>query len=196
MFLESDLFNWVILPLMIYFARIIDVSLGTMRIITLSRGMHKIAPILGFFEILIWLLAIRQIFSHLNNPACYVAYAAGFATGIFNGMWIERRLAIGYQVVRIITKYDAEKLVHALREKGFGVSALDGEGNSGPIKIIFTVVKRRDIQSVLGEVKHFNPRAFYSIEDVRAAAEGIFPNNGISNSSRFSLFTRFEKKGK
>lgn len=123
---NSDLFNWVLLPVGIYLARVTDVSLGTMRIITLSRGLKKIAPILGFIEILIWLMAIRQIFNNLNNPACYLAYAAGFASGIFTGMWIEERVAIGLRVVRIITRFDAEELIKALRESGFGITVIDG----------------------------------------------------------------------
>ena len=192
MFYESDLFNWVLLPLMIFFARMTDVSLGTLRIISLSRGLRRIAPILGFIEILIWLFAIRQIFNHLNNPLCYIGYAGGFASGIFVGMTIEQKLAMGLRVIRVITRKEATQLIENLRLSGFGVTVTDAEGNTGKVKIIFTVVKRSAIPEVINKIKKFNPRAFYSIEDVRGASEGIFPEQ----SSAFSKLMVFEKKGK
>ena len=192
MFYESDVFNWIVVPLLIYFARVVDVSLGTMRIISLSRGLRKVAPVFGFVEILIWLFAIRQIFNHLNNPACYLAYAGGFASGIYTGMWIEQKLAMGLRVIRVITRLDATDLIEGLRKLGYGVTAVDAEGNRGKVKLIFTIVKRADISSVTKMIKQFNPKAFYSIEDVRAASEGIFPNH----STVFSKLMVFEKKGK
>lgn len=191
MFYESDWFNWVLLPLMIFFARMIDVSLGTLRIISLSRGLRRIAPILGFIEILIWLFAIRQIFNHLNNPLCYIGYAGGFASGIFIGMTIEQKLAMGLRVIRVITRKDSTKLIENLRSSGYGVTVTDAEGNTGQVKIIFTVVKRPDIPVVINMVKQFNPNAFFSIEDVREASQGIFPGH----SSVLSKFMAFEKKG-
>lgn len=192
MFFESDLFNWVILPFLIFSARVVDVSLGTLRIISLSRGLRKIAPILGFFEILIWLFAIRQIFNHLNNPMCYIGYAGGFATGIFIGITIEQKLAMGLRVIRVITRKEANLLIESLRSEGFGVTAMNADGNTGKVKIIFMIVKRADIPQAVNKIKEFNPKAFYSIEDVRAASEGIFPNH----SAVFSRFLAFEKKGK
>ena len=190
--MDSELFNWLFLPLMIFIARICDVTLGTMRIISLSRGLRKLAPILGFVEILIWLMAIRQIFNHLNNPLCYIAYAGGFATGIYTGMWIEHKLAMGHRVVRVILRLDATKLIETLRSNGYGVTIVDAEGNTGPVKIIFTVAKRANVAEIIKLVKQFNPKAFFSIEDVRAASEGIFP----SNDSVLNKFIRLEKKGK
>ncbi|MDX2414998.1 MAG: DUF5698 domain-containing protein, partial [Bacteroidales bacterium] len=107
-------FNWfdvVILPLLIFFARIMDVSIGTVRIILVSKGYKKLAPIAGFFEILIWIIAITRIVDNLDNWICYIAYALGFATGNYIGMIIEERLALGYETVRIITKREANNLV-------------------------------------------------------------------------------------
>jgi uncharacterized protein YebE (UPF0316 family) len=193
---DSTLFNWVILPMLIYCARVLDVSLGTMRIITLSRGLRRVAPFLGFVEMLIWLMAIRQIFNNLNNPACYLAYAAGFASGIYTGMWIEHKVAIGLRVVRVITRYDAGDLIDNLREKGFGVTAIDGEGNTGSVKIVFLVVKRKDVAMVKDMIMQFNPRAFYSVEDVRQASETIMPFDGDASIFSFINLMRFEKKGK
>ncbi|MBM3316827.1 MAG: hypothetical protein FJY75_03145, partial [Candidatus Eisenbacteria bacterium] len=92
---ETALFQYGVLPLAIVVARVIDVSLGTVRVILLNRGMRYLAPLLGFFEVLIWLLAIGQIMQNLSNWACYLAYATGFALGNFTGLWIEGRLAMG-----------------------------------------------------------------------------------------------------
>ncbi len=192
MFYETSLFNWVILPALIFGARVVDVSMGTMRIIALSRGLRKVAPFLAFFEILVWLMAIRQIFNHMNNPMCFVAYAGGFSTGVFVGMTIEHKLALGLRVVRIITRKDATALIQTLRSMGYGMTVVDAEGNYGPVKVIFTVIKRSSLAEITEQIKKFNPKAFYSVEDVRGASEGIFPQNGSLISRIFAL----ERKGK
>ncbi|HER42916.1 MAG TPA: hypothetical protein ENO08_00460, partial [Candidatus Eisenbacteria bacterium] len=84
-FIDSELFKWVVLPLLIILARVIDVTIGTIRIVFVSRGHKVIAPILGFFEVLIWLLAIGQIMRNLSNFMCYIAYGTGFALGTYMG---------------------------------------------------------------------------------------------------------------
>lgn len=187
MWWDTTLFSWVILPLLIFMARVTDVSLGTMRIIFLARGGRKLTTVLSFLEILIWLMAIRQIFSHLNNPMCYLAYACGFATGSYVGILIEHKLALGLRVIRIITPFDATNLIQSLREKDYGVTVIDGMGNMGPVKIIFTVIKRGDLPKVTEMIERFNPKAFYSVEDVRTASEGVFPNH----STTFLKFIKF-----
>ena len=94
-FFGSEIFTFIILPILIFIARVCDVSIGTMRIIFISRGAKILAPLLGFFEILIWLVAIGKVMQNLDNIACYVAYAGGFATGNFVGIRIEEKLAMG-----------------------------------------------------------------------------------------------------
>lgn len=100
-FYNSDAFTFIFLPLFIFLARICDVTLDTIRIIFVSKGMRKIAPLIGFFEILIWLMAISKIMQNLDNWACYVAYAGGFATGNYFGMLVEEKLAIGHEMIRV-----------------------------------------------------------------------------------------------
>lgn len=102
--INSGTFSLIILPILIFLARIVDVTFGTIRIIFVSRGLKWLAPIFGFFEIMIWLFAIGQVFSNMTNITYYVAYAGGFACGNFVGIWIEEKMAIGTMVVRIITK--------------------------------------------------------------------------------------------
>ena len=110
---------WLI-PLLIFLARVVDVAIGTLRIIFVSKGMKYLAPILGFFEVFIWLVAIGQIMQNLTNWVNYVAYSAGFATGNFIGMFIESKLAMGLVSLRIITERDAKPLIEDLRRENFG----------------------------------------------------------------------------
>jgi uncharacterized protein YebE (UPF0316 family) len=174
-FYHSELFKFVLLPVLIFLARICDVTLDTLRIIYVSRGMKFLAPAIGFVEVLIWLVAITQIFKNLSNPVCYVAYAGGFAMGNLIGILIEEKMAIGTVVIRIITQKDAEVLIDRLKESRYGVTHVDAQGAMGQVKIIFTIVKRKAINSVLEIVRGCNPLAFYTIEDVRSVRKGVFP---------------------
>ena len=174
-FYHSEIFKFVLLPVLIFLARICDVTLDTLRIIYVGRGMKFLAPVIGFVEVLIWLVAITQIFKNLSNPVCYVAYAGGFAMGNFIGILIEEKMAIGTVVIRIITQKDAESLIDCLKENRYGVTHVDAQGAMGQVKIIFTIVKRKNIDSVLGIVRDCNPLAFYTIEDVRSVRKGVFP---------------------
>jgi uncharacterized protein YebE (UPF0316 family) len=174
-FFDSPFMTWIAIPLLIVLARIVDVSIGTIRIIYISRGMKYLAPIFGFFEILIWLMAIGQIMRNLNNPVYYLAYAVGFAAGNLLGIFVEERLAVGRVILRIITQKEATELAARLRSSGYGVTTVDAEGSTGPVKIIFTVIDRKKVESIVPIIQTYNPRSFYSIEDLRLVKEGIFP---------------------
>jgi len=174
-FYNSDLFKWIILPLLIFSARLIDVSLGTLRIIFVSHGLKYIAPLVGFVEINVWLLAIGQIMQNLNNIVCSLAYAGGFASGAFIGMLIEEKLSIGMVMVRVICKHDTTELIKALREAEYGVTIQDAEGVNGPVKMIFAVIRREDLQDIINRIHKIHPHAFYSVEDIRSVGEAIFP---------------------
>ncbi|MCP1716071.1 uncharacterized protein YebE (UPF0316 family) [Methanocalculus alkaliphilus] len=171
----TDLYTWVFIPLFIVIARILDVSIGTIRIIFVSRGYRFLAPALGFFEVIIWLLAIGEIMKNLNNPAAYIAYGLGFALGNYLGILLEDRLSIGQVIVRVITRRDASVLVEMLKQGNYGVTAIDAEGATGQVKLIFLVINRSRLPEVIELIKHFNPNAFYSVEDVRSVKEGVFP---------------------
>mgnify|MGYP001343166191 CR=1 FL=1 len=195
--MNSEFFTWVILPALIFLARVADVSVGTLRIAFIARGKRVIAPILGFLEVLIWLLAIGQVLKNMTNVITYLAYAGGFAAGNFVGMWLEDRLAVGHQVLRIITSRDAGNLISYLREQGFGITIVEAQGQTGPVKIIFTIIKRKDMPKVEEAIKNFNPKAFYSLEDVRLPREGIFPrgkdlDHGLRKIPQF----KWHRKGK
>ncbi len=170
---NSEIFNYLILPLLIMLARIVDVSLGTIKIIFISKGYKHLAPFLGFFEVLVWLLAITRIFQNLDNWICYVAYALGFALGSFVGIKIEEKLALGVQLIRIITRKDASTLTQVLREGGYGVTSIQAEGSTGKVGILYSIVNRKNIENVVQVIHKHNPKAFYTIEDIRFVSKQI-----------------------
>lgn len=163
------------LPLLVFVAELCVITLATIRIIFLSRGRKVPATVIGFFEISIWLFAIGQVMKNLDNLSCHVAFAAGFTLGNFLGVMVEKRLGIGTLVVRIITHKDATDLIAGLRAAEYGVTSLDGHGATGPVKMVFTVVPRKELENVLAVVRSFDPRAFYSVDEIQTAGSGIFP---------------------
>lgn len=170
-----DWYVWVFLPLLIFASRVVDVTLGTLRIIFTSRGQRNIAPLLGFIEILIWIVIVSEVVGNIQNPAAYVGYAAGFATGTYVGMFIEERMAIGTLVLRIILAKDAVELTSALRAAGFGVTSVSGEGAQGPVSVLYTVVQRKNMRAVTNLIHDVAPGTFFSVEEVRSSEMGIFP---------------------
>jgi uncharacterized protein YebE (UPF0316 family) len=196
MFANTTMYTWIVLPLLIFMARVLDVSLGTVRVIFISRGLKYLAPIVGFFEIIIWLLAIGQIMQNLSNPACYIAYAGGFAMGNFVGICIAEKLSLGLVMIRVVTKMDATPLVEFLKTENYGVTSVDGHGTSGEVKVVFTIVPRREVDSVVELIKKFNPHAFYSIEEVGLVEKGIFPMRKNWRNFNMLGFLRPFRKGK
>lgn len=183
-FYYSHTFTYIILPILIFCARIVDVSLDTMRVIFVTKGYRWLAPTLGFIQVLIWLVAITQIMKNLSNVFCYIAYAGGFAAGNFIGMYIERKMALGVVLIRIITRNEASELLAYLKSHNYGVTAIDAEGLFGKVKILFTIIKRADIEDVIASIKRFNPQAFYTIEDVRMVNQNAYtPGSEISGRS-------------
>ncbi len=174
-FFDSFVFTYVVLPFLIFLARILDVTLGTVRIIMVSKGFKKIVPFLGFFEVLIWILAISRIMENLDNWVCYLAYAVGFATGNYIGLIVEEKLAVGTLLVRLITQKDATTLIELLRAQGFVTTTVEATGNNQMVHIIFLVVNRSEVDRVVDLILKFNPTAFYTIEDVRYVSHEVLP---------------------
>ncbi|MCK9208018.1 MAG: DUF2179 domain-containing protein [Salinivirgaceae bacterium] len=172
--MNFDYYSYLIIPLLIFIARICDVSMGTVRIILVAKGLKKIAPIIGFFEVLIWILAISKIIQNLDNWICYIAYAGGFATGNYIGMKIEEKLALGHELVRVITKREAFDLVHALKNEGYGVTFIPAEGTQGLVGVVYIIVTRKKIPSVIEIIQTHNPNALYTIENIRYVNRDTF----------------------
>lgn len=188
--MEINWFEWLGLPLIIFVARVVDVGLGTIRIIFTSRGKRHLAPLLGFVEVFIWVAIISQITRTATGFPAYFAYAAGFAVGNYVGMKIEDALAIGKVVVRMILSDGGEQIAHALHESGFGATVVDGQGANGQVKLIYTIVNRRDLADVTAIINRIHPRAFLSVEEVRSSQQGIFPKE----AARFSATAQRKKK--
>ncbi len=169
----------IITIILIFFARVVDVSLGTFRIILVSRGFRKVAPFLGFFEVLIWITAIGQIMKNLNGFSSYIAYAAGFAVGTYVGMILESFISIGFQSIRIITTEKVTALPLTLREEGFGITTVHGRGMKGEVILIYTTVPRAKVNQILEIVEELEPNSFITIEDVRAYKSGFVSRAGL-----------------
>lgn len=195
-FLDSGFFSYVIMPLLIFLARICDQSIGTMRIIFVSKGKRNIAPILGFFEVLIWIIAISKIMQNLDNYVNYFAYAAGFATGNYVGMIIEEKLAMGILMIRVFANEKGTELVRILNSHGFGATVVEGHGARDKVHLIYTIVKRNEITSALGLINDFNPKTFYTIEEIKTVNEGIFSADKHHVTFPFSNILRQWRKGK
>ncbi|MDL2260469.1 DUF5698 domain-containing protein [Deltaproteobacteria bacterium OttesenSCG-928-K17] len=168
-----ETYSWA-LPLVIFCGRIIDVSLGTLRIVFVSRGARHIAPVVGFVEIFIWIVVIAQVFAHADGFVSYFAYAAGYAAGTFVGLTLENKIGFGYAIVRVFSKIAAAGLIADLNHSGFGATMIKGEGAMVKINIIESVVRRVDIKNVEKIMEKHDPAAFMTIEDVRTRHKGIF----------------------
>lgn len=191
---QAETFNWyawVVLPILIFIARVFDVTLGTLRIIFTSRGRRNLAPLLGFFEVLIWIMVIGQLVRNIESLTAYIGYAAGFAAGNYAGMWLENRLALGTFILRIIVSEGGDALAEAIHKAGFGVTCVDAKGAAGQVKLIYTIVKRRHVKAVLDIIHQAAPKAFVSIEDVHSTEKGVFPTSAAAQ--QLGLFGRKSK---
>ncbi|MCD6347477.1 MAG: DUF2179 domain-containing protein [Bacteroidales bacterium] len=170
-----DWWGIIILPLLIFLARVTDVTIGTIRIIAVSKGQRSLAPLLGFFEILIWITAMGEIMQHLDRWYYYLFYAAGFATGNYFGIKLEAKLAMGHVDLRLITRKSADELIEAVEGRGFGLTYVPAHGSTGEVHIIYITVKRSELPILQKLIHEFNPRAFYTIEDMKLVKDGIRP---------------------
>ncbi len=178
---------WILLgvPLLIFLARVLDVGVGTLRIAMVARGHRRLAPLLGFCESLIWLVAISQVVQHLDRAVHYLAWSAGYATGTWVGLVLEERLAFGLLAVRTITDEDASKLVEDLEAAAFDTTSFAARGIRGRVRLLFSVIRRRDLERYRKIIERRHPKAFVSISDVRSASEGF--GLGSPNARRSQL---------
>lgn len=173
--LQGELYRFALLPLLIFLARIGDMSLGTTRIILVARGRKYAAAAFGFAEVLIWLFAISQVIGNVNNPLTFFAYAAGFSAGTIVGVTLEEKIAIGKVMLRTISGRELAGLLEELKGRGFGYTVSAGEGPHGAVKILSMVIQRKDLAPLTALLQKHNPSPFYWLEDVRASKEGMFP---------------------
>ena len=150
---------------LIFFARIIDVSVGTLRTISIVQGRTKVAFFLAFIETSVWLIVLSQVLPKvMHTPLLGVFYAFGFASGNVVGILVEKRLAMGYTNFRVITTKFAKEITNSLREKGFAVTNFEGEGKDGKVTEIYVVSDRKNLPALIKVVKEIEPDAFYIAE--------------------------------
>jgi uncharacterized protein YebE (UPF0316 family) len=150
--------------LLIFGLRVVDVSLGTIRIVLLTRGSRWRAGALGFFESLTWVTAAGLVFNNLDTPPRLLAFAAGFATGTVLGATVERWLAVGRTMLRVVTAVGTPEVAPALRTAGFGVTVINAEGLEGEVRVAFSVIPRRKLPEAFRIVAGVNPDAFVTAD--------------------------------
>ncbi len=173
--ISYEIFNYLVLPFFIFLARVMDVSIATVRVMFIMNGAKRWAPMLGFFESMIWLLAIGQIMQNLTNFYSYLAYASGYATGTFIGMCIEEKIAMGKMMVRVITRSTADEFIDWLNENHYRYTNVNAEDNGGNANVLFTVVKRSNLENLLKAVRYFHPEAFYTVEGIKRVSDDDMP---------------------
>ena len=163
---------------LIFVMRIVDVSLGTVRIIVTVQGRRVIAFFLGIFELLIWITVVSTVIHKINDqPILAIFYAFGYATGNVVGINLERRLALGFIILKVITRTAGKTLASSVRTMGQPVTVFRGEGMHGPVDELYIACRRRDLQRILATVRQEDPDAFYITEMARdVSSKGRSPN--------------------
>jgi uncharacterized protein YebE (UPF0316 family) len=157
-----------------------------------SRGKKYLAPLLGFVEVFIWITVIAQVTKGAHNIVAYLAYAGGFAVGTYVGMYIEDKLALGMLVVRVIVPEHIQELTARLHDRGYGVTSVHAQGSLGPVKLVYTIVMRKDLSEIANIIRDVYPSAFFTVEELRSAERGVFPAS-YSSFSRRAIFGRKSK---
>jgi uncharacterized protein YebE (UPF0316 family) len=158
--------------LLIFGLRVIDVSMGTVRMILIMRGMRKWAALIGFVEVSIWVMAISRVIGNIDSGLSVIAYGGGFATGTLLGMWIENKLALGHVDIRIISMAKGQEIAQQVRQAGYGATLVQAEGQSGPVFVTSVVTHRRQTGDVIRLVNKVDATAFVTIEEARRVVRG------------------------
>jgi uncharacterized protein YebE (UPF0316 family) len=162
--------------LLIFFARVLDMSMATTRTIFVVKGKRLAAAGIGFCESIIYVLALQKVFQNLDNPLSLIVYGLGFAVGNIVGITIEGKMAMGYITVQVITMVDPLGLTAILREQGYGVTVIAGEGKNGTRHILQIVLCRKDLPRLKDLINDWDCNAFITIFDARTIKGGIASN--------------------
>jgi uncharacterized protein YebE (UPF0316 family) len=167
----------LLIGLGIFLARIVDVSIGTVRTIALVQGRKGLAFVLGFLETSIWIAVVSTVIQNIaHSPALGFFFALGFASGNAAGIWMEEKLALGYWIVRVFSRDHSEAMARRLREHGQQVTTFEGRGMAGPVTELYIVCRRRDVRSILDVVEATDPEAFYSLAQARDVSNVLRPS--------------------
>lgn len=172
--IDPVLFHWILLPLIILVARVVETSLKTIRQVYISKGFKYLAAGIGTGEVGVWLLSTGLVITNLTNLMCILTYIAGYVVGTILGIDIENRLKVGNVIVRIITKTNPEPMIVELREKGFGITRIEGTGSYGSVvSVLLVLVPRNELDELLNVLNRNYPDAIFSIEDLRSLKENV-----------------------
>ena len=160
--------------LLIFLARLVDVSLGTIRMIMVVRGKRIVAALVGFMEVTIYILAISRVLSAMDNLFNVLAYALGFATGNYVGIFLEEKMALGSIIAQVILEHDVEELVEKLRDSGFGVTVVEGCGRKGVRHLLSVTLQRKKLSKLYNIIDNHDKKAFVTVTDARAIRGGYF----------------------
>jgi uncharacterized protein YebE (UPF0316 family) len=195
-FFESNIFAFIVIPLLIMISKIAEVTMGTIRIILVAKGNKYLAPMLGFFEVFIWIATMGLIMANLNNVFSFFFYALGFAIGNYVGIRMEEKLAMGNLMVHVITKKKAGDLIRTLKARKYRITHFEAHSNDGEITILYILVKRKNLDKLISRIKRRHPKAFFSIEDVRFISEGMLPLHHSPIRRNRTNFLKISKNGK
>ncbi|HEX2205540.1 MAG TPA: DUF5698 domain-containing protein [Longimicrobium sp.] len=159
-------------PLAIFALRIVDVSLATVRMLLAVRGHRRIVPVIGFFEVLLWIVAVGNAVKFLDSPLHLLGYAGGYAMGTAVGLWIEEKMALGLAALRVMSRHGGVEIAEALREHGFGVTEFGAQGKDGRMEVLYAVLRRRDLPLAIEQVSRWDPAAFVTVEEPRSIHRG------------------------
>ncbi len=179
---EFDFISYVLLPALIFIARVADVTVATVKLMFVVNNARKAAATLGFFESLITIVALARIMQDASNLPAYIMYAGGFATGTYVGMWIEEKLAYGNVLVRIISRHIPDELLNYLITNQYRYSMVDANDQGGNTQVLFTVCKRSRLSGFLETLENIAPQTLYTIEGVKKVSDELLPE--MERSSR------------
>ncbi|MAS35098.1 MAG: hypothetical protein CL610_13895 [Anaerolineaceae bacterium] len=164
----------LVLAVVIFLLRVFNSAVGTVRLVVMGRGRYFLTAVLGFIEALIFAWVTANVITDLSNILNLAAYCGGFSVGIYVGMAIEARFVTSFVKVNVITSNggNGHEIALKLREIGHGVTEMRGEGGSGEVTMVSSVVYRVNVPEVLKTIYAANPKAFVTLEETRSVQHG------------------------
>jgi len=160
--------------LFIFGARILDVSMSTVRMLMIVQGRRVYAAIIGFFEVIVYITALGKVVNGLSNPGNLLAYALGFACGNYIGIFIEEKIALGNLTAQVVLNGNVDEVVEELRGKGYGVTVIEGLGKTGIRKILNITLKRKDLSNLHQILNSLDNEAFITVSNTKHISGGYF----------------------
>tara|TARA_Y100001970_G_scaffold182591_1_gene222114 strand:+ start:2971 stop:3531 length:561 start_codon:yes stop_codon:yes gene_type:complete len=165
MFLDFGPFEEYI-GLLIFLARMIDVTLGTIRNLYVNAGLKISSAVAGFFQMIVWVFAVAGLVNDLNDISRIILYALGFSAGTIAGIWIEDKIALGFRSVRIMNQNKELSLAVLLRDKGYNITQIPAQGYKDKVEVIIAILARKELVDFTALIEKIAPNVFYTIEKV------------------------------